>query len=65
VAIGNIVCGRAVGGLRLAQDVSAEEAFRLARAMTPKNAAAGLPHVGGRSMILADSKMPIADRRWR
>jgi glutamate dehydrogenase (NAD(P)+) len=28
----------------MAPDVSTEEAFRLARAMTFKNAAAGLPH---------------------
>jgi glutamate dehydrogenase (NAD(P)+) len=43
VAIDNIVCGPAIGGVRMAPDVSAEEAFRLARAMTFKNAAAGLP----------------------
>jgi glutamate dehydrogenase (NAD(P)+) len=64
VAIDNIACGPAVGGVRMALDVSAEEAFRLARAMTLKNAAAGLPHGGGKSVIFADPKMPIADKEW-
>ncbi len=62
IAIDNIACGPAVGGVRMAQDVSAEEAFRLARAMTLKNAAAGLPHGGGKSVIFGDPKMPIADK---
>ena len=42
VVIDNVACGPAIGGSRMAPDVSAEEAFRLARAMTFKNAAAGL-----------------------
>jgi hypothetical protein len=46
VAVDNVACGPAIGGVRMAPDVSAEEAFRLARAMTLKNAAAGLPHGG-------------------
>ncbi len=58
VAIDNIACGPTIGGVRMAQDVSTEEAFRLARAMTFKNAAAGLPHGGGKSVIFADPKMP-------
>ncbi|HEV2335246.1 MAG TPA: Glu/Leu/Phe/Val dehydrogenase [Stellaceae bacterium] len=58
VAIDNIACGPAVGGVRMAPDVSTEEAFRLARAMSLKNAAAGLPHGGGKSVIFADPKMP-------
>ncbi|HXP06552.1 MAG TPA: Glu/Leu/Phe/Val dehydrogenase [Stellaceae bacterium] len=62
VAIDNVACGPAVGGVRMAPDVSAEEAFRLARAMTLKNAAAGLPHGGGKSVIFADPKMPRADK---
>ena len=60
VAVDNIACGPAIGGVRMAPDASAEEAFRLARAMTLKNAAAGLPHGGGKSVILADPKMPLA-----
>ena len=39
--IDNTACGVAVGGVRMAPDVSVEECFRLARAMTWKNAAAG------------------------
>ncbi len=58
VAIDNTACGPAIGGVRMALDASAEEAFRLARAMTFKNAAAGLSHGGGKSVILADPKMP-------
>jgi glutamate dehydrogenase (NAD(P)+) len=54
VAIDNVACGPAIGGVRMAPDVSAEEAFRLARAMTLKNAAAGLAHGGGKSVIFAD-----------
>src|SRR5271169_213773 len=54
VAIDNIACGPAIGGVRISPDVSTEEAFRLARAMTLKNAAAGLPHGGGKSGIVAD-----------
>ncbi len=60
VAIDNIACGPALGGVRMAPDVSTAEAFRLARAMTLKNAAAGLPHGGGKSVIFGDPKMPIA-----
>ena len=46
----------------MAPYVSTEEAFRLARAMTFKNAAAGLPHGGGKSVIFADPKMPPRDK---
>ena len=62
VAIDNIACGPAIGGVRMAPDVSTKEAFRLARAMTFKNAAAGLPHGGGKSVIFADPKMPLCDK---
>jgi glutamate dehydrogenase/leucine dehydrogenase len=62
VAIDNVACGPAIGGVRMASDVSTEEAFRLARAMTLKNAAAGLPHGGGKSVIFADPKMPPRDK---
>jgi glutamate dehydrogenase (NAD(P)+) len=62
VAVDNVACGPAIGGVRMAPDVSTKEAFRLARAMTLKNAAAGLPHGGGKSVIFADPKMPVADK---
>ena len=58
VCVDNTACGPAIGGVRMAPDVSAAEAFRLARAMTFKNAAAGLPHGGGKSVIYGDPKMP-------
>ena len=56
VVIDNIACGPAVGGVRMAPDVTSSEVFRLARAMTLKNAAAGLPHGGGKAGIVADPK---------
>jgi glutamate dehydrogenase (NAD(P)+) len=62
VAIDNVACGPAIGGVRMEPDVSAEEAFRLARAMTLKNAAAGLAHGGGKSVIFADPAMPAAEK---
>jgi glutamate dehydrogenase/leucine dehydrogenase len=62
VAVDNTACGPAMGGVRMAPDVSAEEACRLARAMTLKNAVAELPHGGGKSVIFADSKMPPGDK---
>ncbi|HXP77215.1 MAG TPA: Glu/Leu/Phe/Val dehydrogenase [Stellaceae bacterium] len=65
VAVDNIACGPAIGGVRMAPDVTAEEAFRLARAMTLKNAAAGLPHGGGKSVIIGDPKMPPAQKEDR
>jgi glutamate dehydrogenase (NAD(P)+) len=58
VAIDNVACGPAIGGVRMAPDVGAEEAFRLARAMTLKNSAAGLAHGGGKSVIAADPGLP-------
>ncbi len=51
--------GPAIGGLRIAPDVSVEECFRLARAMTFKNAAAALPHGGAKMVIYGDPKMPL------
>ncbi len=62
VAIDNVACGPAIGGCRMAVDVSAEEAFRLARAMTFKNAAAGLAHGGGKSVIFANPRMAPAEK---
>jgi glutamate dehydrogenase (NAD(P)+) len=60
VVIDNTACGTAIGGVRMAKDVSVEECFRLARAMTWKNAAAGLPHGGGKSVIFGDPRMALA-----
>ena len=46
LAVDNVAAGPSIGGLRMAADVTTEECFRLARTMTLKNAAAGLPHGG-------------------
>ena len=62
LVVDNVACGPSIGGVRMAPDVSTEECFRLARAMTLKNAAAGLPHGGGKSVIFADPRMPDADK---
>ena len=58
VVIDNISAGPAIGGIRMAPDVTTAEVFRLARAMTWKNALAGIPHGGGKSGILADPSTP-------
>ncbi|PLX98848.1 MAG: Glu/Leu/Phe/Val dehydrogenase, partial [Desulfuromonas sp.] len=58
LVVDNVAAGPSVGGIRMAPDVSVEECFRLARAMTMKNAAAGLPHGGGKAVIFADPKLP-------
>jgi len=65
VVIDNVSCGPAIGGLRMAPDVSAEEAFRLARAMTFKNAAAGLAHGGGKAVLFGDPAMDEAGKEER
>ncbi len=62
VVVDNVARGPAIGGTRMAPDVSLEECFRLARAMTLKNAAAGLPHGGAKSVIFADPMMPGPDK---
>ena len=62
LAVDNVACGPAIGGCRMAPDVTAGEAFRLARAMTFKNAAAGLAHGGGKSVIIGDPRMPAAQK---
>ena len=62
LVVDNVALGPAIGGLRMAPDVSLEECFRLARAMTLKNALAGLPHGGGKSVLVGDPRMP-AERK--
>jgi len=58
LVVDNVAKGPSIGGIRMAEDVTTEECFRLARAMTFKNAAAGLPHGGGKIVIQGDPKMP-------
>ena len=62
VVVDNVACGPSIGGARMEPDVSVDECFRLARAMTFKNAAAGIPHGGGKSVIFADPKMAIGEK---
>jgi glutamate dehydrogenase (NAD(P)+) len=62
LVIDNVACGPSIGGLRMAADVSTEECVRLARAMTLKNAAAGLAHGGGKSVLSGDPRMPRAQK---
>lgn len=59
LVVDNVAAGPSIGGLRMAPDVTLRECFRLARAMTMKNAAAGLQHGGGKSVMVGDPKMPI------
>ena len=58
VVIDNLALGPAIGGTRMAPDVSTREVFRLARAMTLKNAVNGLKHGGAKSGIVADPRSP-------
>lgn len=58
LVVDNVACGPAIGGLRMAPDVTTGECVRLARAMTLKNAAAGLPHGGAKSVLWGDPRAP-------
>ncbi|MCR9220128.1 MAG: Glu/Leu/Phe/Val dehydrogenase [Alphaproteobacteria bacterium] len=64
VVVDNAAAGPSIGGVRMAPDVSLAECFRLARAMTLKNAAASLPHGGGKAVVFGDPAMP-PDRKER
>ncbi|MBI2316315.1 MAG: Glu/Leu/Phe/Val dehydrogenase [Betaproteobacteria bacterium] len=62
LVVDNVARGPAIGGLRMAPDVSLQECARLARAMTLKNSAAGLAHGGGKSVLAGDPRMPRAKK---
>lgn len=62
LVIDNVAAGPSIGGTRMAPDVSLEECLRLARAMTLKNAAAGLSHGGGKSVIFADPSVSAPEK---
>lgn len=62
VVVDNVAAGPAIGGVRMAVDVTVEEVFRLARAMTFKNAAAGLAHGGGKAGIIGDPSVARGDK---
>jgi len=60
ICIHSTALGPAVGGCRMweyaTDDYALTDALRLARGMTYKNAMAGLPFGGGKSVIIGDSK---------
>jgi glutamate dehydrogenase (NAD(P)+) len=62
LVLDNVAAGPSIGGVRMACDVTPEECFRLARAMTLKNSAAGLAHGGGKVVLYGDPKMPRRDK---
>lgn len=62
LVVDNVAAGPAIGGTRMAPDVSVDECFRLARAMTFKNAAASLPHGGAKAVIFGDPDMPAEQK---
>ncbi|MDH3737919.1 MAG: Glu/Leu/Phe/Val dehydrogenase [Alphaproteobacteria bacterium] len=62
LVVDNVAAGPSIGGLRMAPDVSVSECHRLARAMTLKSAAAGLPHGGGKSVLFGEPRQGNADK---
>lgn len=63
VVIDNSSIGPAIGGIRMTPSVTTREVFRLARAMTWKNALAGIPHGGGKSGIIADPRALAPEKK--
>ncbi len=63
VVVDNSAIGPGIGGIRMTPNVTTEEVFRLARAMTWKNALAGIPHGGGKSGIIADPRKITAEHK--
>ena len=61
IAVHNTNLGPAIGGCRLFPYASYDDALfdvlRLSRGMSHKNAIAGLPHGGGKGVIIADPSM--------
>ena len=62
VVVDNVALGPAIGGLRMTATVDAVEVARLARAMTIKNAASGLPHGGAKAGIVMPGDLVIPAR---
>ena len=69
IAIHSTALGPAVGGTRYwsyeTEDDAMTDALRLARGMTYKNALAGLPFGGGKSIIMRDGKAPNREQLFR
>jgi glutamate dehydrogenase (NAD(P)+) len=62
VVVDNSAAGPGIGGTRIAPDVTVAECYGLARAMTFKSAAAGLPHGGAKSVIVGDPLMQAPEK---
>jgi leucine dehydrogenase len=69
IAIHSTALGPAVGGTRYwsykSEDDAVTDALRLARGMTYKNALAGLPFGGGKSIIMRDGKTKDREHLFR
>lgn len=69
IAIHSTALGPAVGGTRYwsykTEDEAVTDALRLARGMTYKNALAGLPFGGGKSIIMRDGNAPDREQLFR
>jgi len=69
IAIHSTALGPAVGGTRYwsykTEDDALTDVLRLARGMTYKNALAGLPFGGGKSIILRDGNAPDREQLFR
>lgn len=61
VVVDNLVRGRGLGGVRMAADVSVDEVYGLAAAMTMKSSAAMLPLGGAKSGLCIDPRF-FADK---
>ena len=62
VVVDNTAAGVAIGGVRMDPHVDARTVVRLARAMTWKNVAAGIPHGGAKAGIRAHPAMPVHEK---
>ena len=63
VVIDNTSVGVGKGGIRMTPTVTVEEVARLARAMTWKNALAGLPFGGAKAGIVADDRKMTKEKK--
>ena len=64
LVIDNTVLGPGKGGIRMTDNVSAEEVFRLARTMTFKNALADLPFGGAKAGIIWKGGSPELKKQF-
>jgi glutamate dehydrogenase/leucine dehydrogenase len=63
VVIDNTALGPGKGGIRMTETVTKTEVSRLARAMTWKNALAGLPFGGAKAGIIADDRTMTQEKK--